>query len=110
MILRFATLAPLLGTLTLLACSSPTEPALGSGGAGGTKTTGGQSGTGGTGPGTAGVNTAGSAESQAGAGGSDSVVDAAAAEIPDAKPEGGSGFPIGDPGTMGDGDITVMPP
>ena len=47
MILRLRALAPLLGTLTLLACSSPTEPTLGSGGAGGTKTTTGPSGAGG---------------------------------------------------------------
>jgi len=108
MIRHFPTLASLFGALTLLACSSPTEPTLGSGGAGGSKPAGGQSGSGGAGPGAAGVNTAGSGVSQAGAGGSDSVVDAAV-DIPDATAEGGSGFPIGDPGTMGDGDITIMP-
>jgi enterochelin esterase-like enzyme len=109
----------LLGTLVVGACSTSSPPKQGTGGGGGAAA--GSPGAGGTsasGSGGTSAPVAGESGSQGGttgtlgAAGTGSDLDAGgagSAGAPDAAPEGPS-FPIGDPGTTGDGDLTISPP
>ena len=105
---------PVLGTLVIYACSSsaPKSGVSGGASAGGQTATAGAAGTiagdAGAGTGTAGatdVGTAGAIDGTAGA----APIDAAGVTDVGTSTDGAT-FPIGDPGTVGDGDLTISPP
>ncbi|HEX4405852.1 MAG TPA: alpha/beta hydrolase-fold protein [Polyangia bacterium] len=105
---------PVLGTLVIYACSSTTPKPVtsGSAGAGGQSATAGAAGTsaGDAGAGAAGAADAGSAGA-IGAAGAMAVVDGGGAGATEAGAStDGATFPIGDPGTDGDGDLMISPP
>ncbi len=100
---------PVLATLAICACSKSAPKAGVSGSAGGQAATAGAAGSiagqqGGAGAGTAGAGTAGSI----GTAGVAPIVDGGAGAT-EAGTDGAT-FPIGDPGTVGDGDLTISPP
>ena len=103
---------PVLATLAICACSkSAPKPGMsGSAGAGGQAATAGAAGTiaGGAGAGTAGAIDAGVGGSS-GTAGVAPIVDGGGAGATEAGTDGAT-FPIGDPGTDGDGDLMISPP
>ncbi len=103
---------PVLGTLVICACSSATpKPGVsGSAGAGGQTATAGAAGTiaGDAGAGATDAGTAGAIGGTAGATSVDGGPSDAATEA--GTPTDGATFPIGDPGTVGDGDLMISPP
>jgi iron(III)-enterobactin esterase len=104
---------PVLGTLVICACSnSAPRPGLsGSAGAGGQTA---MAGAAGAIAGDAGATGAATAGAIGGTAGAAPVVDGGGGPSGDASEAGasadGATFPIGDPGTVGDGDLTISPP
>jgi enterochelin esterase-like enzyme len=96
-----------------LGCSTSTHPKPGATGTSGTAGGAGQtSGAGGGASGAAGVGSgsAGAAGATAGASGLGGVTGGGGATVDQDGGDDGPSFPVGDPGTMGDGNVMIMPP